>query len=111
LVGRPVALSRSADHGPLHSFPARRSSDLCPQGERRPAYRNLEVLSIWRALSRLRLLAAGRPTPAIFPRRRRRGKIAGVGLPAARDRKSTRLNSSHVKSSYAVFCLKKKKNK
>src|SRR5438874_8436777 len=26
------------------------------------------------------------------------------------DRKSTRLNSSHVESSYAVFCLKKKKN-
>src|SRR5215475_14856613 len=28
---------------------------------------------------------------------------------ARRDRKSTRLNSSHVKISYAVFCLKKKK--
>src|SRR5690606_40864096 len=28
----------------------------------------------------------------------------------AEDRKSTRLNSSHVKISYAVFCLKKKKN-
>src|SRR5439155_12338437 len=28
---------------------------------------------------------------------------------ATRDRKSTRLNSSHVASSYAVFCLKKKK--
>src|SRR5690349_22396887 len=27
-----------------------------------------------------------------------------------RDRKSTRLNSSHVEISYAVFCLKKKKN-
>src|SRR5690606_41775282 len=27
------------------------------------------------------------------------------------DRKSTRLNSSHVKISYAVFCLKKKKQK
>src|SRR5690554_7568587 len=27
------------------------------------------------------------------------------------DRKSTRLNSSHVRISYAVFCLKKKKNK
>src|SRR5436309_12476839 len=26
------------------------------------------------------------------------------------DRKSTRLNSSHVKTSYAVFCLQKKKN-
>src|SRR5438034_7895966 len=30
---------------------------------------------------------------------------------AARDRKSTRLNSSHTVISYAVFCLKKKKNK
>src|SRR5690606_21505703 len=30
-------------------------------------------------------------------------------LAADRDRKSTRLNSSHVKISYAVFCLKKKK--
>src|SRR5215813_14866747 len=28
-----------------------------------------------------------------------------------RDRKSTRLNSSHVRTSYAVFCLKKKKKK
>src|SRR6266496_4751821 len=28
-----------------------------------------------------------------------------------RDRKSTRLNSSHVEISYAVFCLKKKKKK
>src|SRR5690349_22759249 len=31
---------------------------------------------------------------------------AGAG-----DRKSTRLNSSHVEISYAVFCLKKKKNR
>src|SRR6266511_5361541 len=30
--------------------------------------------------------------------------------PAPVDRKSTRLNSSHVKISYAVFCLKKKKH-
>src|SRR5690606_41742372 len=29
----------------------------------------------------------------------------------SQDRKSTRLNSSHVKISYAVFCLKKKTNK
>src|SRR5690606_41958513 len=34
----------------------------------------------------------------------RPGRRPGVG-----DRKSTRLNSSHVKISYAVFCLKKKK--
>src|SRR5690349_23467929 len=32
-------------------------------------------------------------------------------LRAKRDRKSTRLNSSHVEISYAVFCLKKKKKK
>src|SRR5690349_22647695 len=31
--------------------------------------------------------------------------------PRPRDRKSTRLNSSHVEISYAVFCLKKKKKK
>src|SRR5690554_7659646 len=31
-----------------------------------------------------------------------------VTLPDGRDRKSTRLNSSHVRISYAVFCLKKK---
>src|SRR3989442_11075035 len=30
---------------------------------------------------------------------------------ASADRKSTRLNSSHVRISYAVFCLKKKKKK
>ena len=34
-----------------------------------------------------------------------------VELPPGRDRKSTRLNSSHVSISYAVFCLKKKKKK
>src|SRR5436305_10808409 len=32
-------------------------------------------------------------------------------VPGPRDRKSTRLNSSHVRISYAVFCLKKKKKK
>src|SRR5438270_10177553 len=30
--------------------------------------------------------------------------------PSSQDRKSTRLNSSHSQISYAVFCLKKKKN-
>src|SRR3712207_6960678 len=34
-------------------------------------------------------------------------RLIGLG---ARDRKSTRLNSSHANISYAVFCLKKKKN-
>src|SRR5690606_41218235 len=34
---------------------------------------------------------------------------AAFGSATTSDRKSTRLNSSHVKISYAVFCLKKKK--
>src|SRR3989442_11258653 len=37
------------------------------------------------------------------------GRDGGEGDEAAVDRKSTRLNSSHVRISYAVFCLKKKK--
>src|SRR5204863_1915360 len=39
-----------------------------------------------------------------------RGTVLGYGLTdgKVRDRKSTRLNSSHVEISYAVFCLKKK---
>src|SRR5690606_42133595 len=36
-------------------------------------------------------------------------KIVRWDVTPGSDRKSTRLNSSHVKSSYAVFCLKKKK--
>src|SRR5690606_42021748 len=37
-------------------------------------------------------------------------QATAVSAPAVADRKSTRLNSSHVKISYAVFCLKKKKH-
>src|SRR5690242_21074709 len=42
-------------------------------------------------------------------RRRRRAARPRHVLLALRDRKSTRLNSSHMSISYAVFCLKKKK--
>src|SRR5258707_7728885 len=38
-----------------------------------------------------------------------RAAVAGLPDMDARDRKSTRLNSSHANISYAVFCLKKKK--
>src|SRR2546428_11882189 len=50
------------------------------------------------------------PEPAAQPDRRRcdPGRPRPPG--GARDRKSTRLNSSHDQISYAVFCLKKKKN-
>src|SRR5690349_23133341 len=41
---------------------------------------------------------------------RDRAADRALGDVVAGDRKSTRLNSSHVEISYAVFCLKKKKN-
>src|SRR5690606_39809129 len=44
-----------------------------------------------------------------FAYRQRCGLHGARRLGSPRDRKSTRLNSSHVKISYAVFCLKKKK--
>src|SRR5256885_8659297 len=37
------------------------------------------------------------------------GPVRPAGVDRPRDRKSTRLNSSHLVISYAVFCLKKKK--
>src|SRR5699024_11810009 len=37
------------------------------------------------------------------------GHLCRPAVPSTVDRKSTRLNSSHVSNSYAVFCLKKKK--
>src|SRR5438874_9015432 len=46
---------------------------------------------------------AGKPSP----RDQSNYPLGGGG--GGRDRKSTRLNSSHVEISYAVFCLKKKK--
>src|ERR1039458_10410496 len=52
---------------------------------------------------RIRLRVAGEP------RHRRPDEQAADDRPAAVDRKSTRLNSSHLGISYAVFCLKKNK--
>src|SRR3989442_15999019 len=41
--------------------------------------------------------------------RRSLAVVFGEAAPHSQDRKSTRLNSSHVRISYAVFCLKKKR--
>src|SRR5437899_9473951 len=85
-------------HRVLHSFPTRRSSDL----------------KCCRTTSSLRVTPRpGRSGTSIQP-------CSTMGLlspswidvpdrPGLGDRKSTRLNSSHLGISYAVFCLKKKK--
>src|SRR5204862_7478166 len=56
---------------------------------------------------------AGEPLGGLGPRPAHRVASAGAGDAASGrgDRKSTRLNSSHVEISYAVFCLKKKKTR
>src|SRR5206468_10259500 len=93
----------------LHSFPTRRSSDLL--GVRAAATDTFfqSVSSAW-VLSlphRLRYLLAFAPDVTACPTA---GAAPSRGLAVAwRDRKSTRLNSSHDQISYAVFCLKKKK--
>src|SRR3989442_4644007 len=54
-----------------------------------------------------------RPLPLQYLSRspvRDQATIDYLSAPASGDRKSTRLNSSHVRISYAVFCLKKKTN-
>src|SRR2546422_3159036 len=56
--------------------------------------------TLFRSIIRPRTAPDGRPLPCAFR----------IGVIQTRDRKSTRLNSSHGYISYAVFCLKKKKN-
>src|SRR5699024_12110695 len=93
-------------HSGLHAFPTRRSSDLLKtlrtdyidlyfyhrDNEDIPAGEQIEIMENFR----------------------REGKIRYYGCSnwsterMKEDRKSTRLNSSHVSISYAVFCLKKK---
>src|SRR5256885_3564409 len=57
------------------------------------------------ARMRLEALADNLPSGAIY---RLEGGLTQLRLSYIRDRKSTRLNSSHLVISYAVFCLKKK---
>src|SRR5690349_23745039 len=63
------------------------------------------------AARRSRHSHADRGRPRESQSRRSFGGVAAAARergPAGPDRKSTRLNSSHVEISYAVFCLKKK---
>src|SRR5690606_41618843 len=87
----------------LLSFPTRRSSDLSMSFSRSPG----GVSSTRSVISCGPLLAASIALKPCF------AAPIEVLVPTSTsggiDRKSTRLNSSHVKISYAVFCLKKKK--
>src|SRR3712207_8833193 len=71
-------------------------------------FRSLQQISLGRGLfaERLRMMLYDRAPASIVPLLIHRA-YEGDFKP---DRKSTRLNSSHANISYAVFCLKKKKN-
>src|SRR5690625_7059830 len=81
-------LHSSRDHQDLQSYPTRRSSDLSnrelPSWKREAGWVLTIAYSLQRRCHFLRI------------------------CPWSLDRKSTRLNSSHVAISYAVFCLKQK---
>src|SRR5256885_11045440 len=67
-----------------------------------------DALPIYRGTDRAAAAGARAPRP---PRPRRRAdRSPSARLRGRGDRKSTRLNSSHLVISYAVFCLKKKNN-
>src|SRR5690606_40898173 len=94
---------------PLHlpSFPTRRSSDLMDMFQHaldRVDIQNHSWGNAFPTLSRPSAMEAVAISNAIENGRGGRGVLI-----VRSDRKSTRLNSSHVKISYAVFCLKKKK--
>src|SRR5205814_8406590 len=80
-----------------HSFPTRRSSDLAAALARRARSSSAAVGS------RARRFVRAQPTYCVLASSRRSAESVSA------DRKSTRLNSSHLGISYAVFCLKKKK--
>src|SRR5699024_12628547 len=105
----PLSYARSNTH--LNSFPTRRSSDLFAQhyaesrGNPSESSWN-EIIETYGEAKALGILGAIRMITF--------GNSFGIALSAFRsrlkgktiDRKSTRLNSSHVSISYAVFCLK-----
>src|SRR5690242_21598762 len=83
----------SDDLRDLHSFPTRRSTDLASFTTAGSARRRVRV-------ARQCSPVAGHSAAPL---------LALLQWTVASDRKSTRLNSSHMSISYAVFCLKKKK--
>src|SRR5437764_10243758 len=85
-----IFFSCYGDHLDLHSFPTRRSSDL---------------------FAKARYLSRELPRTACCNVATVSGAQACASPRTRKDRKSTRLNSSHRCISYAVFCLKKKKKR
>src|SRR5207249_10553382 len=88
----------------LHSFPTRRSSDL--RGALEDTI-DCVMLGYFLGRGKRAELGVGALLVGVYDKDADEFvTVTKIGT----DRKSTRLNSSHVSSSYAVFCLKKKTN-
>src|SRR5205807_8314271 len=103
--------STSAHHLHLHSFPTRRSSDLkrTPLNSQWKTATNCLLLAVAQRQTHLAALAGILKPSLLFFRfhdeRWYRPRLSRVFVNGhERDRKSTRLNSSHLVISYAVFC-------
>src|SRR3712207_7863282 len=70
----------------------------------------LPISSSSRGLRKRAFISRSIARAAVVRRSQRKHSAAATSMGSSRDRKSTRLNSSHANISYAVFCLKKKKN-
>src|SRR5207253_3396209 len=106
---RHLSFHPSGDTRAPPPFPTRRSSDLQPLAHglpHRPRHVVMDV-DVAPAPGHVRDV----DPPAVQPRVQPAARDRVLVLVQAPDRKSTRLNSSHVAISYAVFCLKKKKKK
>src|SRR5207249_12339821 len=99
--------ARPASPSPPHSFPTRRSSDLLageqmvPRSQHREVRQRAGAHAARQEQRRVRALEQRELLAEI--------DLIGVVAVPSIDRKSTRLNSSHVSISYAVFCFKKKR--
>src|SRR5690606_42074082 len=93
----------------LHSFPTRRSSNL----EERMDTCGCSAVFFDAAAKHIDHFVCSRFVHHLATARNKGFDDVSILIldPRDQDRKSTRLNSSHVKISYAVFCLKKKKNR
>src|SRR5699024_12046451 len=94
-------------HHHLHSFPTRRSSDLANVANIKRSS-TLEKMSF--ILSFTTCSDIVKPGISLLVLSDSKHRTPSRPISAILDRKSTRLNSSHVSISYAVFCLKKKKH-
>src|SRR5207249_10803079 len=107
----PLSFYPSVPSLNLHPFPTRRSSDLQFNEGAGLQLDSLVIdhgATLTRRLDHLNVSVVALPLNAV-QELATHNEVRYISADRPLDRKSTRLNSSHVSISYAVFCLKKKK--